>query len=114
MFPTTETPDRFPHWLAGQGGIWRGSVWLVLFIAAAVALALSRCCARFARVSVAVRMPASMADCCVCSPAWRRIRWLLLALLLFAAAAALFQWGFPWAAANIPFLQQMSNFVAVS
>ena len=42
------------------------------------------------------------------------IRWLLLALLLFAAAAALFQWGFPWAAANIPFLQQMSNFVAAS
>ena len=39
---------------------------------------------------------------------------LLLALLLFAAAAALFQWGFPWAAANIPFLQQMSNFVAAS
>ena len=38
----------------------------------------------------------------------------MLALLLFAAAAALFQWGFPWAAANIPFLQQMSNFVAAS
>lgn len=41
------------------------------------------------------------------------IRWLLLLLLVFAAAAALFQWGFPWAAANIPFLQQMSNYVAV-
>ena len=34
-------------------------------------------------------------------------------LLVFAAAAALFQWGFPWAAANVPFLQQMSNYVAV-
>lgn len=41
------------------------------------------------------------------------IRCLLMLLLVFAAAAALFQWGFPWAAANVPFLQQMSNYVAV-
>ena len=41
------------------------------------------------------------------------IRVLLMALLLFAAAAALFEWGFPWAASTIPYLQQMSNFTAV-
>nr|WP_241222843.1 class E sortase [Bifidobacterium samirii] len=40
------------------------------------------------------------------------IRLLLVLLLLFAAAAALFEWGFPWAASNIPYLQQMSNFTA--
>ncbi|WP_204316749.1 class E sortase [Bifidobacterium ramosum] len=38
------------------------------------------------------------------------IRALLLVLLMFIASAALFQWAFPWAAANIPYLQQMSNF----
>lgn len=42
------------------------------------------------------------------------IRLLLISLLLFAAAMALFQWTFPWAAANIPALQQMSNYVAVT
>ncbi|MBW3093653.1 class E sortase [Bifidobacterium sp. 82T10] len=38
------------------------------------------------------------------------IRLLLTLILLFVAAAALFQWGFPWAASHIPYLQQMSNF----
>lgn len=38
------------------------------------------------------------------------VRFVLLALLLFAAAVALFQWGFPWAASNIPALRAMSNF----
>lgn len=41
------------------------------------------------------------------------VRVLLLALLLVAAAAALLQWGYPWLAANIPFLQAMSNYVTV-
>ena len=41
------------------------------------------------------------------------IRVLLVLLLAFAAAAALFEWGFPWAASTIPYLQQMSNFTAV-
>ena len=41
------------------------------------------------------------------------IRIVLLALLAFATAAALFQWVFPWSAANIPFLQVMSNYVTV-
>lgn len=38
------------------------------------------------------------------------IRVLLLLILAFAVAAALFEWGFPWAASNIPMLQQMSNY----
>jgi len=38
------------------------------------------------------------------------VRFVLLALLLFAAAVALFQWGFPWAASNIPALRAMSNY----
>ncbi|PST47882.1 class E sortase [Bifidobacterium callitrichos] len=41
------------------------------------------------------------------------IRIVLTALLVVAAVGALFQWTFPWAAANIPMLQQMSNYVAV-
>lgn len=41
------------------------------------------------------------------------IRILLMALLAVAAAAALLQWVYPWAASTIPILQQMSNYVAV-
>ena len=41
------------------------------------------------------------------------IRLILLALLVVAGSAALFEWVFPWAAANIPVLQMMSNYVAV-
>lgn len=46
-------------------------------------------------------------------PGVAAVRWIMLVLLLFAAACALLQWGFPWAASHISFLQQMSNFVAV-
>ncbi|KFI62060.1 class E sortase [Bifidobacterium cuniculi] len=42
------------------------------------------------------------------------MRWVLVLLLLLAAVAALFQWGFPWAAGEIPFLRAMSNYVSVS
>ena len=45
-------------------------------------------------------------------PKW--LRCIEMGILVLAVVAALFQWGFPWAAANIPFLQQMSNFVAAS
>lgn len=39
---------------------------------------------------------------------------IVLGLLAFViVAACLFQWVFPWAAGTIPFLQQMSNYVAV-
>ena len=41
------------------------------------------------------------------------IRWLLMLLLAVAAAGALLEWGYPWLAANIPFLRDMSNYVAV-
>ena len=41
------------------------------------------------------------------------VRWLLVLLLVFAAVCALFQWGFPWAAGNIEFLKQMSNYVTI-
>ena len=41
------------------------------------------------------------------------IRLVLMALLIFAAAASCFEWLFPWAATNIPTLQEMSNYTAV-
>ncbi|WP_081930441.1 class E sortase [Bifidobacterium bohemicum] len=46
-------------------------------------------------------------------PGIKPVRLLLVLLLVAAVIVALFQWGFPWAAANIPFLQEMSNYVAV-
>ncbi|MDN6853183.1 MAG: class E sortase [Bifidobacterium crudilactis] len=47
-------------------------------------------------------------------PGIKPIRILLMALLAFAAAAALFQWGFPWLASHVPYLQLMSNYVSVN
>jgi LPXTG-site transpeptidase (sortase) family protein len=41
------------------------------------------------------------------------VRWLLVILLALIAAVCMFQWGFPWMASNIPFLQVTSNFVSV-
>nr|WP_217625378.1 class E sortase [Bifidobacterium sp. SO1] len=38
------------------------------------------------------------------------IRLLLLLILVLLVVCMLFQWGFPWAASNIPYLRQMSNF----
>ena len=42
------------------------------------------------------------------------VRLLLLALLIVAAAAALFEWTFPWAASTIPLLKSMSNYVVTA
>ena len=42
------------------------------------------------------------------------VRLLLMALIVLAAAIALFQWGFPWAATNIPYLQITSNYANVT
>lgn len=41
------------------------------------------------------------------------IRLVLMLILLLVIAAALFEWGFPWAASHIPMLQAMSNYVTV-
>ncbi|MCI1915429.1 MAG: class E sortase [Bifidobacteriaceae bacterium] len=41
------------------------------------------------------------------------VRWILMIILALIATVLLFAWGFPWMAANIPFLQVASNFVAV-
>ena len=41
------------------------------------------------------------------------VRLLLMMILIVAASAALFQWVFPWMAANIPMFQQMSAYVSV-
>jgi LPXTG-site transpeptidase (sortase) family protein len=46
-------------------------------------------------------------------PGIKPIRLLLVLLLALAAAAALFQWVFPWLASNVPYLQLMSNYVSV-
>lgn len=41
------------------------------------------------------------------------IRLIEMLILAVAASAALFEWAFPWLAANVPFLQAMSTYVAV-
>ena len=113
-FSTTETPSIASR-IGSLDKVVFGAlvVWLVLFIAAAVAWRWP--VLREIRAGERRRPDASIYGGLLrLQPGVAPIRWLLLALLLFAAAAALFQWGFPWAAANIPFLQQMSNFVAVS
>ena len=38
---------------------------------------------------------------------------ILAELMLTAAAASCFEWLFPWAATNIPALQEMSNYTAI-
>lgn len=83
--------------------------WLVLFIAAAVAW---RWPARAAiRDGLRPRPDASIYGGLLrLQPGVLPVRVVLLALLLVAAAAALFEWAFPWAATTIPVLQQMSNF----
>ena len=114
MFSTTETPSIASR-IGSLDKVVFGAlvVWLVLFIAAAVAWRWP--VLREIRAGERRRPDASIYGGLLrLQPGVAPIRWLLLALLLFAAAAALFQWGFPWAAANIPFLQQMSNFVAAS
>lgn len=113
-FSTTETPSIASR-IGSLDKVVFGAlvVWLVLFIAAAVAWRWP--VLREIRAGERRRPDASIYGGLLrLQPGVAPIRWLLLALLLFAAAAALFQWGFPWAAANIPFLQQMSNFVAAS
>ncbi|PJM78478.1 class E sortase [Bifidobacterium scaligerum] len=88
------------------------ALWAILFIAAAVAWRWPLL--RAIRLGERRRPDASIYGGLLrLQPGVAPIRWLLLMILLFAAAVALFQWTFPWAAANIPFLQQMSNFVAV-
>lgn len=91
---------------------WALVAWVILFIAAAVAWRWP--VLRAIREGRRRRPDAFIYGTLLrLQPGVLPIRCLLLFLLLFAAAAALFQWGFPWAAANIPLLQQMSNFVAV-
>jgi LPXTG-site transpeptidase (sortase) family protein len=41
------------------------------------------------------------------------VRWILMIILALIGTVALFQWGFPWLATNVPFLQVASNYVAV-
>lgn len=40
------------------------------------------------------------------------LRWILMIILGLIATVLLFQWGFPWLASNVPFLQLTSNFVS--
>ena len=42
------------------------------------------------------------------------IRLVLMALLIFAAAASCFEWLFPWAATNIPALQENISFEIIN
>ncbi|MBQ1514047.1 MAG: class E sortase [Bifidobacterium sp.] len=88
-------------------------VWLIFFIAAAVAW---RWPALHAiRQGERPKPDASLYGTLMrLQPGVLPIRLLLTALLLFAAAAALFEWGFPWAASHIPIMQQMSNYVALN
>jgi LPXTG-site transpeptidase (sortase) family protein len=112
-FTNTETPS-----IASRVGsldkvvLGALAVWLVLFIAAAVAWRWP--VLRAIRSGERRRPDASIYGTLLrLQPGVAPIRWLLLALLLLAVVAALLQWGFPWAAGHIPILQQMSNFVSV-
>ena len=83
--------------------------WLILFIAAAVAWRWPLIAA--IRAGRRRKPDASLYGGLMrLQPGILPIRLLLTAILLFAAAASLFEWVFPWAALNIPMLQQMSNF----
>lgn len=46
-------------------------------------------------------------------PGIKGVRIVLALVLALAVIAALFQWGYPWAAAHIPYLQVTSNYVSV-
>ena len=87
--------------------------WLILFIAAAVAWQWPAI--RAIRQGERPQPDASIYGTLMrLQPGVLPIRILLTALLLFAAAASLFEWGFPWAASHIPIMQQMSNYVALN
>lgn len=84
--------------------------WLVIFIAAAVAWRWP--VLRDIRAGRRPRPEISIYGWLLRhQPGVAPVRWLQVLLLALAAAAALFQWGYPWAASHIPYLQQMSNFV---
>ena len=87
--------------------------WLIFFIAAAVAWQWPAI--RAIRQGERPQPDASIYGTLMrLQPGVLPIRILLTALLLFAAAASLFEWGFPWAASHIPIMQQMSNYVALN
>lgn len=88
------------------------AVYLVLFISAVVAW---RWPARRAiREGRKHRPDASIYGALLrLQPGVAHVRILLLGILLLTAAAALFQWGFPWAANTIPYLKEMSNYVTI-
>ena len=90
---------------------WTGIAFAIVFIAAAITWrwpALSRE-ARSARSGWG---PVSGLSHLM--PGILPVRLLLMALIVLAATAALFQWGFPWAATNIPYLQITSNYANVT
>lgn len=91
---------------------WALVAWLVLAIAAAVAWRWPA--RRDIRDGVRPKPMFSLYGWLLrLQPGVLPVRMLLLALLIVAAAAALFEWTFPWAASTIPVLRQMSNFVQV-
>ena len=95
-------------------------VWLVVFVAAAVAWrwpAFAKTPAdrnRHARARhgrARLSRPPSTSVCgwlLRLQPGVLPVRVILLVLLMFALVASLFEWVFPWAAANIPVLQEYS------
>ena len=88
------------------------AAYLVLFIAAAVAWRWPVLAA--IRIGRRVKPNTSVYGTLLrLQPGVLPVRILLIAVLALAAVAALFQWVFPWSAANIPFLQVMSNYVTV-
>lgn len=89
--------------------MWALIVYFVLYIAALVAWRYP--VLREIRAGVRPRPDASMYGWLLRhQPGPLIIRWLLLALLLFAVATAIVQWACPWAASNIPVLHSMSNY----
>ena len=88
------------------------AVYLVLFLAAAVVWRWPKIAAYRAgtRTRPAWSIYGSLMNV---QPGPLPLRIVLVAMLAIIVIASLFQWGFPWAAGNIPYLRLMSNYVTV-
>lgn len=87
-------------------------LYLIVFVAASIAWQWPL--RRMVRVGLKPKPDASIfAGITHLQPGITPVRWTLAALVYFLIILVLFQWVFPWASATIPFLQSMSNYVAI-
>lgn len=88
------------------------ALYLIIFIAGAIAWQWPA--RRLVRVGIKEKPDASIFGGILrIQPGIAPIRWILSILIYFFIVLNLFQWFFPWASSTIPFLQSMSNYVAI-